>query len=248
MKHACIKSGIFAIIFLWVALGLAAAQDQLPTAAPTSAPFAGAKISQWKGNIHLNLPGEPSSTPTVGETLPPGTVLETGGGRLLLQLADGSQVLIRAHTRLMMQQPTFTDRGYFQLLLGRIRAAISKRTGGAPPFELGTPSAVIAVRGTQFEVEVNLRQETEVDVFEGLVEVTGRHSGTSVLVGPGSSTRVEMNTAPETPRPTAEMRPNMSNFGEAQAASSAAQAAGRANQGTAAASSANQSARPRGKP
>jgi hypothetical protein len=240
MKYACIRSGIFAFIFFWMTLALAAAQDQPPNAAPTSAPFAGATISQWRGNIRLNLPGQPSSTPTLGETLPPGTVLETGGGRLLLQLTDGSQVLIRANTRLMVQQPTPTDRGYFQLLLGRIRAVINKRTGGAPPFELGTPSAVIAVRGTQFEVEVNQRQETEVDVIEGLVEVIGRNSGTSVLVGPGSSTRLGVNTPPETPRPTAEIRPNMANFGQDQSAS-------RANQGAAAAS-ASQNARPRGKP
>ncbi len=141
----------------------------------------------------------------------------------------------------MVQQPTPTDRGYFQLLLGRIRAVINKRTGGAPPFELGTPSAVIAVRGTQFEVEVDQRLETEVDVIEGLVEVIGRQSGKSVLVAPGSSTRVGMNTPPETPRPTVEMRPNMANLGEGQAAN-------RANQGAAAATNASQSARPRGKP
>jgi hypothetical protein len=241
MKRTSVRSVIFTVLFFWAALDLAAAQDQQTNAAPAIAPFAGATISQWKGNIHLNLPGQQSSTPTLGETLPPGTVLETGGGRLLLQLADGSQVLIRAHTRLMVQQPSPTDRGYFQLLLGRIHAAISKRTGGAPPFELGTPSAVIAVRGTQFEVEVNQRQETEVDVFEGLVEVIGRNYGTSVLVGPGSSTRVGISTPPETPRPTAEMRPNMANFGQDQAAS-------RANQGAAAASSASQNGRPRGKP
>src|SRR5256884_8684516 len=38
--------------------------------------------------------------------------------------------------------PAVGDRGYFQLLLGRIRPTINKRTGGAPPFELGTPSAI----------------------------------------------------------------------------------------------------------
>jgi hypothetical protein len=241
MKRTSVRSAIFTIVFFWAAVGLATAQDQQPNAAPASAPFAGATISQWKGNIHLNLPGQPSSTPILGEMLPPGTVLDTGGGRLLLQLADGSQVLIRAHTRLMVQQPTPTERGYFELLLGRIRATINKRTGGAPPFELGTPSAVIAVRGTQFEVEINQHQETEVDVIEGVVEVISKHTGTSVLVGPGSSTRVGINTPPETPRPTAEMRPNAANFGQDQASS-------RANQGAAAASSASQNARPRGKP
>jgi len=236
MKRVFVSSGLFATAFLWVALGHALAQDQQASPA-VSAPFAGATISQWKGNIHLNLPGQSSSTPTIGETLPPGTVLETGGGRLLLELTDGSQVLIRAHTRLTVQQPSPTDRGYFQLLLGRIRAIITKRTGGAPPFELGTPSAVIAVRGTQFEVEVNRQQETEVDVFEGVVEVISKHTGTSVSVEAGSSTRVGMNTPPETPRPTAEMHPG------------ASEAATRGDQGAAAASRASQATtHPRGKP
>jgi hypothetical protein len=233
MKRAFGNLGLLASVLFWATLAFA--QEQQPSAASINAPFAGATISQWKGNIHLSLPGQPPSVPTVGETLPAGTVLETGGGRLLLQLADGSQVLVRAHTRLTVHQPTPADRGYFQLLLGRIRAVITKRTGGAPPFELGTPSAVIAVRGTQFEVEVNRQQETEVDVFEGTVEVIGRHSGTSVLVEAGSSTRVEMNAAPESPRPTAEMHPNAS-------------AASRGDQGAAAANKASQAAHPRGKP
>ncbi|PYT84712.1 MAG: hypothetical protein DMG40_00860 [Acidobacteria bacterium] len=208
MKRVFVNSGLFITVFFWAALGASFAQDQQPTTASVNAPFAGATVSEWKGTIHLTLPGQSPSAPTQGETLPPGTVLETGGGQLLLQLVDGSQVLVRAHTRLTVQQPTPTDRGYFQLLLGRIRATITKRTGGAPPFELGTPSAVIGVRGTQFEVEVNKHQETIVDVFEGTVEVFGRHSRTSVSVEAGSSTRVGMDTPPEPPRPTAEMHSN----------------------------------------
>ena len=235
-RRAYINSGIFVIVF-FSTVGLALAQE--PNPASVNAPIAGATISQWKGNIHLSLPGQVSSSPAIGETLPPGTVLETRGGKLLLQLTDGSQVLIRAHTRLTIQQPTPTDRGYFQLLLGRIRAIITKRTGGAPPFELGTPSAVIAVRGTEFEVEVNKRQETEVDVFEGVVEVIGRHSGTSVLVPAGSLTRVRMDTPPETPQPTAGMRSN-AGHGEGP------QGGNRANPGSAAASRA-QTPHPRGK-
>ena len=229
-RRACINCGMFVIGFFSV-MGVALAQE--PNTVPVNAPFAGATISDWKGKIHLNLPGEAQSAPVIGETLPPGTVLETGGGRLLLQLTDGSQVLIRAHTRLTVQQPSPTDRGYFQLLLGRIRAIITKRTGGAPPFELGTPSAVIAVRGTEFELEVNRQQETEVDVFEGVVEVIGRHSRTSVFVQAGSSTRVGMDTPPEEPRPTAEMH---------------SEAGKRVDQGSASASRASQIAHPRGKP
>jgi len=109
-----------------------------------------------------------------------------------------------------VQQPSLTDPSYFQLLLGRIRALINKRTGGAVPFELGTPSAVIAVRGTQFDVEVNPRNVTEVDVVDGLVEVYGRNvAGGSVLLEPGFSTRVGMDSGPEQPEPTNEIRPEV---------------------------------------
>jgi len=229
-RRVCINSGIFVIVFFSM-MGPALAQEQ--NIVPVGAPFAGATISGWKGRIHVNLPGEAQSAPVVGETLRPGTVLETGGGKLLLQLTDGSQVLIRAHTRLTVQQPSPSDPGYFQLLLGRIRAMITKHTGGAPPFELGTPSAVIAVRGTVFEVEVDRQQDTEVDVSQGVVEVTGRYSHTSVLVRAGSKTRVVMDGAPEEPRPSEEMH---------------SQGDKKADQGSAAANRANQMTRPRGKP
>lgn len=210
MKRTAVCSAMFSIAFFWLAVSLAAAQDQQPNALPTGAPFAGAMISDWKGSIRLNLPGQSPSAPVRGEVLPPGTLLETRNGRLLLRLSDGSQVLIRAHTRLLVQQSDPADPSYFQLLLGRIRAFINKQTGGEGLFQLGTPSAVITVRGTVFDVEVNPRHVTEVDVFEGLVEVYGRGVfGASVLVEPGFSTRVGIDTPPEQPRPTDEMRPEI---------------------------------------
>jgi hypothetical protein len=111
---------------------------------------------------------------------------------------------------MLLKQPAAGDWNYLELLLGRIRAQIRKRTGGAPPFQLGTSSAVIAVRGTHFDVEVNPHNVTEVDVFEGLVEVSGRHvPGPSVLLEHGFSTRVGMDTPPEPPRPTEEIRPQV---------------------------------------
>ena len=127
---------------------------------------------------------------------------------MLLRLEDESEILVRPHTRLLLTQPGPGGWNYFELLLGRIRTHIMKRTGGAPPFQLGTPSAVIAVRGTRFDVEVNSHKTTEVDVFEGLVEVAGVGiPGASVLVRAGYSTRVGPGGAPETPVPTQEIRP-----------------------------------------
>src|SRR5467141_419551 len=210
MKYKAIRSTYFCLIFFWISAGMSAAQEQQTGSAPATAAIAGATIAEWKGDIRLNLPGQLPSNPLRGEQLPPGTILDTGSGRLLLLLSDGSEVIVRAHTRLQVQQPSLTDPSYFQLLLGRIRALINKRTGGAVPFELGTPSAVIAVRGTQFDVEVNPGNVTEVDVVDGLVEVYGRNAaGGSVLLEPGFSTRVGMDSGPEQPEPTNEMRPEV---------------------------------------
>src|SRR5260221_8624192 len=210
MKPMGVRSSYFCLLFFWISSGIAFAQEQQPSSAPATAAIAGATIAEWKGNIRLSLPGQSPSNPLRGEQLPPGTILDTGNGRLLLRLGDGSEVMVRAHTRLQVQQPSLSDPSYFQLLLGRIRALISKRTGGAAPFELGTPSAVIAGRGTQFDVEVNPRNVTEVDVLDGLVEVYGRNaSGGSVLLEPGFSTRVGMDSDPEQPAPTNEIRPEV---------------------------------------
>jgi len=210
MKYTAVRSTYFCLIFFWISAGMSAAQEQQTSSAPTTAAIAGATIAEWKGDIRLSLPGQLPSNPLRGEQLPPGTILDTGSGRLLLRLSDGSEVIVRAHTRLQVQQPSLTDPSYFQLLLGRIRALINKRTGGAVPFELGTPSAVIAVRGTQFDVEVNPRNVTEVDVVDGLVEVYGKNiNGGSVLLEPGFSTRVGMDSGPEQPEPTSEIRPEV---------------------------------------
>lgn len=196
---------------LWAALCVSAALAQVPAPGPTPAPFAGAVVSEWKGEVHVQLPGASVSRPTRGQVLPDGTVLDTGDGRLVLVLrTDESEILVQPHSRLVVREPAPGNWNAVEILLGRVRAYIRKRTGGAPPFQMGTPSAVIAVRGTRFDVEVNGHGVSEVDVFDGLVEVASATTpGSSVLVSPGFSTRVGMGTPPEPPVPTGEIRPGV---------------------------------------
>lgn len=196
--------------WLWLGVLLACASVAVAHGQSQPAPtasLAGATISDWKGKVQVQLPEQTMSYPRRGEGLPVGTLIDTNEGKLLLQLPDGSQVLVRAHTRLLLKQPSLGDWNYLQLFLGQILARVSKRTGGAPPFQLATPTAVISVRGTRFEVAVNRHNVTEVDVFEGLVAVAGTENGPPVLVEPGFSTRVGRDAVPESPRPTDEIRP-----------------------------------------
>ncbi len=176
----------------------------------TSVPYAGATISDFKGMVKLQAPAQAPMAPTRGLTLPPATIVSTEEGKILLHLQDGSEVVVRAHTRVILTQPAPGDWRYLELVLGRIRMEVQKRLGGTPPFQIGTPSAVISVRGTRFLVEVNRHNVTEVDVEEGLVEIESVSGlGAPVLVGPGFSGRVGENSAPEPARPTRELRPEL---------------------------------------
>lgn len=204
------------VVTLWVALSACGAQtlSQGPSPTPTSsglAPFAGGVIWQWKGSVEVQIPGGSGGPPARGQVLPEGTILDTQDGQVVLVLrSDESEILVQPHTRLILRAPQSGAWDALEILLGRVRAYIRKRTGGAPPFQMGTPSAVIAVRGTRFDVEVNRNGVSEIDVFQGLVEVASATlPGVSVLVSPGMSTRVGVGTAPETPLPTREIRPDV---------------------------------------
>lgn len=199
--------------FLWfhcIILMASAAWAQQPSPLLASAPYAGATVTDFRGMVKLQMPAHATTAPTRGLSLPPATVINTEEGKILLHLQDGSEVVVRPHTRVILTDPAAGDWRYLQLIIGRIRTEVQKRLGGAPPFQIGTPSAVISVRGTRFAVEVNRLNITEVDVEEGLVEVkAAKGVGEPVLVGPGFSSRVGENSAPEHARPTREYRPEL---------------------------------------
>lgn len=210
-----LSTAVKVVLPLWAVLGVTTAQMTTSNAAQDSAsgsaPFAGAVISEWKGPVQVQLPGSPAGHPVHGQVLPEGTTLDTRDGQLVLVLrSDESEILVQPHTKLTLQAPQPGNWDALQIILGKVRAYIRKRTGGGAPFQMGTPSAVIAVRGTRFDVEVSASGVSEIDVFEGLVEVgSSTLPGASVLVEPGMSTRVSAGTAPEAPVPTREIRPDV---------------------------------------
>lgn len=202
------KNKLFTMI--GVVLYCACAVAQQAPAAAVNVPYAGATISDFKGKVSIQLPAQAFTMPVRGEVLPPDTTVSTDDGRLLLRLSDGSDILVRPHTKLVLKQPEANGWKYFQMVIGRVRTSIQKRMGGSSAFQIGTPSAVISVRGTKFDVEVDRRGFTEVDVEEGTVELEGLSGqGESVMITAGFSSRVGMETGPEVPRPTRELRPQL---------------------------------------
>jgi len=195
----------------WLCLEGVFAQNSAPLA---SAPLANATIADLKGKVRLQLPGQSQSAPTRGQVLPPQTKLITENGRVLLRLEDGSEVLVLPHTQLVLKQPSTTSWQRLLLTLGRIMAEIQQRIGGSPTFQMGTPGAVISVRGTRFYVEVDKRNVTTVDVEEGVVQLeNSKRIGAPVLVKAGFSSRVAEDSAPEQAKPTDEFKKESGNGG-----------------------------------
>src|SRR5271165_1065202 len=168
---------------------------------PTSLPIGSAVVSEMKGDMVVTSPQGTPVAAQRGLTLTADTRIETAKGTMLLELQDGSQVLIKAHSNVVLKAPNEGKGYYLELFIGKILTKVEKRLGGAPSFRMGTPSAVITVRGTRFSVEVTKKSRTLVDVFEGLVDVAGVTEGSPhVLIKPGFYTGVEIERDPEGPR------------------------------------------------
>jgi hypothetical protein len=91
-------------------------------------------------------------------------------------------------------------RSLINLMTGKVRFYV-QRLGGRPnPYRVTTPTALIAVRGTTFEVTIDEAQIAEVRCFEGrvAVEAVGLPNR-EVILEPGRKTLVRPNEYPLPP-------------------------------------------------
>lgn len=178
----------------------AAGQEPVPTQ-PTALPVGSATITEVKGEVILRGPQGDAPAAQRGLVLAVESTIETRKGNLLLELQDGSQVLVKPHSRVVLKDPNQGKGFYLELLIGKVVNKIQKRLGNTPSFRMGTPTAVVTVRGTRFEVEVNKKLRTYVVVYEGMVEVAGLVGpAPPVVVRPGFTTNVDRDRDPEQPR------------------------------------------------
>lgn len=183
---------------LSVCLVSAVALGQNPV--PAALPLGSATVAEIKGEIKIFAPQGSEIAGQRGTVLPVESKINTAKGSVLLDLADGSQVLVKPNSNVVLKAPEQGKGYWLELLLGKINAKVQKRLGNAPSFRMGTPTAVITVRGTRFSVDVDKKEHTYVEVYEGLVEVTGFFHGAPVMVRPGYSTGVSPDRDPEQPR------------------------------------------------
>ena len=128
-----------------------------------------------------------------------GCVLEPAGGssRRVLRCRDGLTITLEDGAGFAL-----TDRdgnGVADAVRLRRKAILLDAPGelSAPGFQVVTPQAIAAVRGTQWAVDV-ATGKTSVFVVRGRVAVQRPSAGAGVLLGPGEGVDVEAGTAPLT--------------------------------------------------
>jgi FecR protein len=124
----------------------------------------------------------------------PKQVIVTGpDGYAKFQTSDGSTFEIFPNARITFRDnyPNWTD--YIQVWMGRIRVQIDHHLGKNPN-RVYTPTAVISVRGTIFDVEDEDQEDTTVvTVEEGVVEVQHRLVPSEIELHTNESIRVYRN-------------------------------------------------------
>ncbi len=143
---------------------------------------------------------------TRGQTLAQGAEIRTGAdGSVTLLLADGSAVTLQKSSVLRLEMlrhvtglPAVHDTR-LKLQSGRLQTGV-KPQGDMGRFEIQTPVAVSAVRGTEFRGMFGPDTGTaRTETLGGVVAVTGT-GGKEVSVPADFGTRVERDSAPLPPR------------------------------------------------
>ena len=153
-----------------------------------------AQVIKMAGRVSIERGGELWAVSN-GQAVEAGQIIVTGvDGAAQLGLPDGSQVEIFPNSRVIYRANHFNLRDFLDLYLGKIRLQIQHILPGETPLRVTSPTAVISVRGTVFEVEVDAAQDTTVSVDSGAVSVRHRlMPGQEVMVERGQSLRVVAN-------------------------------------------------------
>ena len=133
-----------------------------------------ARASGVTGQAVLLTPGLAPLALTAGYILNPGDRIDTrGGGRVVIDLSDGSMVVVAPESVVTLKdyRAAGSLRELFDITLGVVRVRINHFGGKPNPYRMNSPTASIAVRGTEFSIAVDAEGTTQVEVFEGAVEV-----------------------------------------------------------------------------
>jgi hypothetical protein len=182
----------------------------MPPGSRISIPLRWLKVDPTTAKVTASFGANFYSSPAGAPELPlsENTILHAGdqvrvgeNGNAVLEFADGSSVRLSESTVLDLQRVNkFHQTGIAdtESLLNQGRAETKVNARGTR-FEINTPSASSAVRGTEFRASVDPadRNRSRVEVIAGIVGVSG--GGRTREVAAGYGTAISKDRAPEPP-------------------------------------------------
>src|SRR5688572_19373924 len=119
----------------------------------------------------------------------------------VIQFVDGTELAIGEQARVRLDAFVFDPGAAGKLDLSLEFGALRFSTGSMakPAYKISTPSATLAVRGTEFDLAVDGDGVTYLVVRHGAVEILGRN-GESRQVGAGQTVTVDAAGVPTQPR------------------------------------------------
>ncbi|OHX11278.1 hypothetical protein BI347_16400 [Chromobacterium sphagni] len=127
-----------------------------------------------------------------GQHYPSGTRFSTGSDAMLrLKFQDGSTLVLNANTTLTLENQAYYPstgaiQSQSQLDQGSTGSSVIPNLLMPSRYRIQTPSAVTTVRGTEFRVRSESREDTAAEVLRGKVNVLGQQGEVDVPAGFGS--------------------------------------------------------------
>lgn len=153
--------------------------------APAADPATMARAIQLSGRVSIERNGGLWAVHGNGEIQPGETIVTGFDGYALFQLDDGSKFEVFPESKVIFRANRGNWRDLLDIYLGKVKVEIQKLGGRPNPYRVNSPTALIAVRGTVFEVSVAIDATTTVAVEEGQVSVSHRLHPSEVLLNPG---------------------------------------------------------------
>jgi hypothetical protein len=162
------------------------------------------EVLSVRGDVQIRRSGGTGTEPAVaGQVLNVGDQIRCADeSNATLQFADGTELLLQGGSRLIIDDSTmYTGTRMLDSRLrlpeGRLENKVPAAKGPGSRFEITTPSAVIAVRGTEYRAAMEARDDlVRTEVLAEQVEVAAAGTRGNVPEGFGSVTRTGSPPSP----------------------------------------------------
>src|SRR6058998_139060 len=149
------------------------------------------RFDQVKRKVELN-----ASQVAAGRHAQSGDKVQTGWFSYALIASDHYRARFEIFSSTNVQLAGGTPGVILSLERGRLHAMFDKITGSEPRV-VQTPGALLAVRGTQYDVEVDRDGRTDLKVFEGTVAVSSELRHEPLLVHAGEAANYSRSVPPQ---------------------------------------------------